>query len=386
MIGLGLQIVIMRVCSIISASFVVGALASSLQLPPTSGPFPVGTVSLELVDFSRADPLAPEPQDNRDLMVSLFYPTNCTTPDHGNFSFAPAFTPYMAAAFDNHAGVPNGTSANIISRSYLNAPLVDNELPILVFGHGLGGSRLLYTSQMEELASHGWIVVSVDHTYEAIAVEFPDGRIVKSAIPAGAGLEYVDLLLETRLADVKFVADSLGDSATLKKIPGLEEGSTKLNTDAVGIFGHSFGGATAAQAMANYSTFSCGTNIDGTLFGSVAGLGLEGPFVQIASWNHTRTIDASWAEFWENLDGFKRELRVNGAEHESFEDVAIYRDFLGDKFPSTKELFGTFPGDRLLRIETELTDAFFGFCMKGQDSGRLDWLVENEFPEISDIP
>lgn len=376
----------MRVCSIISASFVVGALASKLQLPPTSGPFPVGTVSLELVDGSRADPLAPEPQDHRDLMVSLFYPTNCTTPDHGNFSFAPVFTPSMATVFDNYAGVPNGTSANIISRSYLNAPLVDNELPVLLFGHGLGGSRLMYTSQLEELASHGWIVVAVDHTYEAIVVEFPDGRVLKSVIPAGAGLEYVGQLLDVRVADVKFVADSLGDSATLNNIPGLEEGNTKLTTDTIGIFGHSFGGATAAQAMSNYSTFSCGLNIDGTIFGSVPGLGLENPFVQIASWNHTRIIDPSWEEFWENLDGFKREFRVNGAEHESFDDVAIYRDVFGDKFPSENERFGSFPGDRLLRIETELTDAFFGFCMEGQEAGRLDRLVESEFPEISVIP
>lgn len=386
MISLGIQPAIMRIFSIISASFVAGALTSKLQLPPTSGPFPVGTVSLELVDYSRSDPLAPEPQDNRDLMVSLFYPTNITSPGHENFSFAPAFSPAAAKLFDLQAGVPNGTSANIILRSYLNAPLVESELPILIFGHGLGGSRLIYSSQLEELASHGWIIVAVDHTYDALGVEFPDGRVVYTNVPADADLEYLELLLETRVADVKFVADSLGDSATLKKIPGLEEGDTQLNTDAVGIFGHSFGGATAAQAMANYSTFSCGANFDGTIFGSVPASGLENPFVQIASWNHTRTLDPSWAEFWENLDGFKREYNVNGTAHESYEDVAIYRDFFGDKFPSKTERFGTFPGDRLLRIETELMDAFFGFCMKGQDAGRLDWLVEYEFPEISDIP
>ncbi|KAK7706613.1 hypothetical protein SLS64_007444 [Diaporthe eres] len=376
----------MRVSSIISVSFAVGALASKWQLPPLSGPFPVGTVSLELVDYSRSDPLAPEPKDNRDLMVSLFYPTDITTPGHGNFSFAPAFSPSAAQLFDIQAVVPNGTSANIISRSYLNAPLVDNELPILVFGHGLGGSRLIYSSQLEELASHGWIIVDVDHTYDALGVEFPDGRVVHTNVPADADLEYLELLLETRVADVKFVVDSLGDSATLKRIPGLEDGDTQLNTDAVGIFGHSFGGATAAQAMANYSTFSCGANFDGTLFGSVAASGLEKPFVLMAAENHTRTLDPSWAEFWENSDGFKREYNVNGTIHESFEDVSIYRDLLGDNFPSKTERFGTFPGGRLLRIETELMNAFFGFCMKGQHAGRLDRLVEYKFPEVSDIP
>lgn len=385
-VSLGNQPVIMRMLSIICASLVAGALASDYQLPPTSGPFAVGTVSFELVDGSRADPLAPEPQDNRDLMVSLFYPTDVTTPGHGNFSFAPVFTPFTAAVFDIHAGVPNGTSANLVSRSYLNAPLVDSELPILIFGHGFGGLRLLYTSQLEELASHGWIIVAVDHTYEAMVVEFPDGRVVEMNAPANYTLEYMELVLETRVEDVKFVLDSLRDPATLEKIPGLQECNTTLQTDTAGIFGHSFGGATAAQAMANYSDFACGANIDGTLFGSVAASGLEDPFVQIASWNHTRTLDPSWAEFWENLDGFKREFIVNEALHESFEDVIIYRDLLGDKFPSEKyNLFGSMDGGRLLQIETELMDAFFGFCMKGQDAGRLDRLVEEDFPEVSAV-
>lgn len=378
----------MRIFSIISASLFAGALASDYQLPPTSGPFEVGTVSFELVDSSRTDPLAPEPQDSRDLMVSLFYPTNVTTSEHGNFSFAPAFTPFMATVFDTHAGVPNGTSANLVSRSYLNAPLVDSELPILVFGHGFGGSRLIYTAQLEELASHGWIIVAVDHTYEAIAVEFPDGRVVQSNVPADADLEYVKWVLPTRVEDVKFVLDSLRDPVTLKKIPGLEECDTELKTDSVGIFGHSLGGATAAQAMSNYSDFGCGVNIDGTLFGSVAGSGLENPFMTMGSWNHTQFTDPSWAQLWENTDAFKREFLVKEALHESFEDVAIYRDLLGDKFPSTKWWeFGDMAGDLVLRIETELVDAFFGFCMKGQDAGRIDGLVEHEFSEdVSSVP
>lgn len=381
------QSVIMRIFSIISASLVAGALASNYQLPPTSGPFPVGTISLELVDSSRPDPLAPEPRDSRDLMISLFYPTDVTTPGDGNFSFAPVFGPYTAAFFDVYSGVPNGTSANIISRSYLNAPLVDSELPILVFGHGLGGSRLAYTSQLEELASHGWIIMAVDHTYEAFGVEFPDGRYVTANVKYSN--ETVGLLLETRVADVKFVVDSLADSAILEKIPGFEECNSELKTDNVGIFGHSFGGATAAQAMAKYSDFACGANIDGIIFGSVRRSGLENPFVQIASWDHTRNIDPSWADFWANLHDFKREFNVNDANHESFDDAIIYRDFLGDKFPMPTEksdYFGHIPGDRVLRIETELMDAFFGFCMKGQDEGRLDWLVENEFPEVSAVP
>lgn len=370
----------MHLRSIISASLAVGALAS--QLPPLSGPFPVGTVSLPLVDHSRLDPLAPSPQD-RELMISLFYPTDITTSPDEDFSFAPVFSPAAAPLFDAIVGVPNGTSAAIISRSYLNAPLVDSELPILLFGHGYGGSRLIYTSQLEELASHGWIVVAVDHTFDAIAVEFPDGRIVPQNLPPGAGEAAVVLSSNTRAADYQFIVDSLSDPDTLRQIPGLEEGCAKLRTDAVGAFGHSLGGAASAQAMSNYSTFTCGANFDGSMYGPVTHSGLDKPFVQMTAHNHTRFNDKTWAEFWENLDGFKREFNLNGTFHITFEDVTIYRDLLGDDFPMEQgELYGTLPGGTLLQIETEFMDAFFGSCFKGQDVGELDQLLD-EFPEVS---
>ncbi|KAI3395359.1 hypothetical protein diail_1415 [Diaporthe ilicicola] len=373
----------MRICSITPALLAVGALASGYQLPETPGPFPVGTVSLELVDYSRIDPLAPSSStQNRDLMVSLFYPTDPTA--LGNPSFAPLFPDQIAVVADSYAGFPTGTAASMISRSYLNAPLADSELPILIFGHGWGGTRLIYTAQMEDLASQGWVVVGVDHTYEAIAVEFPDGRVLTSTFPPIPSDEDLELMLQIRVADVKFVLDSLKNSTTLEKIPGLGESGMKLRTDTAGLFGHSFGGNTAAQAMSNYSsTFTCGANFDGSMYGPVASWDIGGPFLQIAAQNHTRGNDPSWAKFWENLRGFKRQFNVNGTLHESFEDFTVYQDLVGDKFPANQtDRYGSIDGDRLLQIETDLIDAFFGFCLKGQGAGKLDDLVDCEFPEV----
>lgn len=375
----------MQIRSLFSASLAVGAFVSALQLPATSGPYTLGTVSLELVDRSRTDPLAPTPQTSRDLMVSLIYPSDASNCE--NASFSRVFSPQIAPYFDNYYSVPNGTAASIISRSHLNAPLVDNDLPILIFGHGFGGSRSMYTSQLEDLASHGWIIVAVDTTYEAVGVEFPGGRLLSSNVPANATLEYAELVLKTRVEDAKFVLDSLKDPNTLERIPGLAKTGKKLHADTAAIFGHSFGGATAAQAMAEYSSFTCGVNIDGSILGSVTETGLEGPFVQVASQIHNRSNDATWAQFWENLNGFKREFNVNGTVHESFEDVIIYRDVFGTKFPMEEgDLWGSITGDRLVQIETGLMNSFFGFCLKGQDASELDRLAEEKFPEVSVFP
>src|SRR5690242_5677533 len=48
--------------------------------------------------------------------------------------------------------------------------------PVLIFSHGGGEARETYTAQLEDLASHGYAVAAVTHTYEAALAIFPDGR------------------------------------------------------------------------------------------------------------------------------------------------------------------------------------------------------------------
>jgi hypothetical protein len=61
--------------------------------------------------------------------------------------------------------------------------------PIILFSHGWNGFKEQNTSQAIELASHGYVVVGVQHTYGAIITVFKDGTIARnhpSALPNGA--------------------------------------------------------------------------------------------------------------------------------------------------------------------------------------------------------
>ncbi|MBK8249705.1 MAG: hypothetical protein IPK85_20235 [Gemmatimonadetes bacterium] len=54
--------------------------------------------------------------------------------------------------------------------------------PVMLFSHGFGvGYESQNTLQMEELASHGYVVVSIDHPYEAGVVVFPNGAVIRMA-------------------------------------------------------------------------------------------------------------------------------------------------------------------------------------------------------------
>ena len=65
------------------------------------------------------------------------------------------------------------------TNSYLDLFVNNNStpVPIIIFSHGITGSRHIHTALAEELASHGYLVVGVDHPYDANLTIFPDGSI-----------------------------------------------------------------------------------------------------------------------------------------------------------------------------------------------------------------
>ena len=109
--------------------------------------------------------------------------------------------------------------------------------------------RTQNTNQVEELVSHGYIVAAMDHTYDANITIFPDGRkrLYDSNLPEDLTDENEEYKiryrqLDTRTQDVVFVLDEL-EKMKLDNTHPLFFNKLKLNN--VGIFGHSFGGATS---------------------------------------------------------------------------------------------------------------------------------------------
>ena len=65
------------------------------------------------------------------------------------------------------------------SHAYANAPCATdrNKFPVLVFSPA-GFPPLALASIVEEIASHGYVVAGITHTYESAVTAFPDGRVV----------------------------------------------------------------------------------------------------------------------------------------------------------------------------------------------------------------
>ena len=231
------------------------------------------------------------------------------------------------------------------------------------------------------LASTGYIVVTVDHPYDADIVTFPDNSTILAANITTEDQIVEDLYV--RVQDISFVLDQLSLPSTILSL--LPELAGRIDVSKVGIFGHSLGGATAAQAMLSDCRFVGGINLDGSLFGSVIEGGLDKPFVLFAHEGKNLTTDATWAAFWPNLRGFRRELILNGSTHGTFTDLPEVADLIGlrAEFPQqVTELLGSMLGERASQIIATYVSSFFGFVLHGKKSELFDG-PSNDFPEVA---
>src|SRR5919199_2708292 len=306
---------------------VVEAPASAVlrpTLPPPTGDDHIGVVPLHLVDRSRPDPWVAA-QSVRELMVSVWYPAR-RLHDH---PLAPWLPPAAWARFEQDNGVPPGVLQVPLTHGRVDAP-VDRRpggRPVVLYSPGLGGNRDSSTVLVEQLVSRGYVVATIDHTHDASEVEFPDGRVEVPAMPPLTP-DVAARAVAVRVVDTRFVLDQLATvnaggnpDAEHRPLPAGLRGALKLSR--VGMFGHSLGGSTAAEAMFEDRRIDAGVDLDGTLFGPVVNAGLDRPFMLVGAQEHGRDNDPTWAQFWANLRGWRLNLRLTGSAHNSFTDVQV---------------------------------------------------------------
>ncbi|MEV7175289.1 hypothetical protein [Kitasatospora sp. NPDC093679] len=366
-----------------------------LTLPAPHGPNAVGTTDLHLVDPNRTDPW--QPGRSRELMVTLWYPAR----SGGTGARAPQLSTGTAAAFadslQRQFGLPADTAdwAGTLTHARTGVPAASgrDRLPVVLYSPGAGGLRGQGTVLAEELASRGYLVVAIDHTYESLAVEFPGGRTV-TADPAAAGAA-PRRLVDIRVADTRFVLDRLAvldrggnPDAEHRRLPtGL---AGRIDLSAVGMTGHSLGGATAAQVMHDDPRVDAAVDLDGGLdfgeegpVGSVVADGLDRPFLLMNSgeWTHD---DPYWQSFWPHLRGPHRNIRLTGAGHLSYTDLQVQLPQIAaaGRVPAAavQTQVGTIDPADSVAAQRAYVDAFFDLGLRHRDSHLLDG-PSSRFPQ-----
>lgn len=346
--------------------------SAPFQLPTPTGRNAVGTVALHLIDRSRWDPLAPKRQ-RRQLMVQVWYPAG--SPRGG--SGAAYVEPRVAQVIDREFDKPGALEA-VRTHAYVNAPLAKamRPFPVILYSHGYGSWRNASTALVEELVSRGFVVVTIDHSYDALAVEFPNGTIAhfhsRRADPAKiVRMSQWDAFfapqLIVRVADVRFVLDALtslnrgqNPDAEHRALPAHLAGALDLSR--IGMFGHSLGGTTTIAVMRQDRRVRAGLLMDSPIPKTARSTGFDRSVMLIRSQNMTvgKFIVPSWQAFSTHLTDWHREILMPGTDHNDFTDLAlIARHFNFSQALRSALQLGPIDAQRALNLERSYLTTFF---------------------------
>jgi dienelactone hydrolase len=249
--------------------------------------------------------------------------------------------------------------------------------PVLFFSPGFLMAAQLYSSLIEEMASHGYVVVTINHTDACWPVMFPDGSS-PVILPEFANIfsnkekscmQVFDMTQKTWIKDIGFVFSWLQDQSLVKF----------FDLSFMGIFGHSFGGSTAIEAAREYEVFKAVVNLDGFLFGFNWDKPLKTPSLFVVAekqLTHEEVLNAgltieqfdsllarSSKKVFDQLKDNSFYVTVKNADHVTFVDSRIIKSPLLNR---EIDLFAGIATTRALLVD------FFDHYLKNKKLNLLD--------------
>jgi pimeloyl-ACP methyl ester carboxylesterase len=371
--------------------------AVNVELLPPTGPLSLGRTSYHWGDAS-PEKLASKIGPRCEVMAHIWYPARqaAGTPA----PYLPEFSTIQAAIGEATLRAEAGAGYDALSaaRTHVvaDAPLSSdpNKYPVLLLTHGLRYSSLGYSMLGEDLASHGYVVVGVDHPATAFAVVFPDKRQTRfpeavwtrprtSEETSAFEQENVNLCA----ADLVFVLDQL-ERLESGELPSQFQG--RLDLARVGVLGHSFGGRVAARACQLDKRLKAAAILDSfgrrmTVQRNPDGSTLEQPVVLFATQmvpdggfarvvallqNGGKNLDEELRpvrkEFCQSVRGACYEVVLNtpAISHESFSDMPLLESGQSELTRKNRQ--------RAMDITRGYTRAFFDRYLRNSPAPMLD--------------
>jgi len=363
---------------------------TEIALPNPSGPFGVGRTTFDWVNKLETDELSPTPGAKREVAVWVWYPAAAAA--------APA--DYLPApwrlALEQHSGILMSkfltrdlSAVRTHSTADPDVSAQQRSYPVVIMRAGGGALTTDFTTLAEDLASHGYIVVGFDAPYRTGVIVFPDNRVVTRPpandpenLPVDQADRLINRLLPMWTSDTKFVVSQL-EQLNVADPSGKFRG--RLDMQRLGMFGHSFGGATALQFCHDDPRCKAGIDIDGAPYGSVVQEGLKQPFMFILS-DHSRELaDPASSQIhdhiqsiYERLSNGRFFITIRGANHFSFSDQMLLKSRF--VIGMLRRLgFGSLEGRRGLAITTDYVHTFFDVYLKSAPASQL---ASHQYPEV----
>lgn len=275
---------------------IIGLVASLWYALPLLKPFPqlsgssaVGIKTVYFTDDKRAELFSKSPTDKRTIVGHIFFPAN----NDKNLQKAPYLDskmPFFLNIFSSHFRIPKELAhlffRNIKTNAYRNAPLANTKstYPVVLFSHGLLGMPSdMYTVLLEDLASHGYIVIGIDHPYLNMLTLYSNGKAVTCGelakeferMSPSEQKKFQNEAIDVYKADIQFMLDQLA-------LMNQDQNSifyNRLDLDTIAIIGHSAGGTASIEFCRNDNRCKAAIDLDGWYDQAIGDTPLQQPLL-----------------------------------------------------------------------------------------------------------
>ncbi|MFT4114978.1 alpha/beta hydrolase family protein [Silvibacterium sp.] len=367
----------------------LGSIAASwavpmFRLPAPTGPFGIGTRVLEVVNPHPADDSSAGPNsipDARHIVIQLWYPAR---------KHSGARAAYRRL---KETELESTYQAVLWTHARWNAPPAAAPMPVLLLNPAWNGRRTYYTYLAEDLASHGYMVVGIDHTGNSGPTLFADGHVGKPdpdpkldfSERSFAELDaYGGQQVAVWADDNRFVLDALTSWNADPASPFYRQ----LDLASVGALGHSFGGAAAVETARSDPRVKAAVDYDGSFWGPQVTAALGKPMMMIEEdignptpeelkdpvTRNDHLLDLRDAVMLDRSHALY--VSLHGSTHASFTDRSLYSPLRSQSW------VGSIPAYREYAILRALTLAFFDQTLRGRPSPLMDG-QPHPFPEVT---
>ena len=291
--------------------------APAFELPAPTGKSPIGTTRWVVTDTSREELFAPGRK--RDIEIVAWYPAAAPATEPAPY-IRDGMEEVLSFARLAKLGEAFNGLASVKTHATLDAAPASSpgRFPVILFQHGYTGLPSSHTALMEDLASHGWVVLNLIHPYEATGAMLADGTVVtftdeKNAMRSGimdvlnewgpeggtmekitaadddaekeklmrgylAALKNTDQVVKRWTLDAKYALDHLPTTGAARAIAG------RLDLSRLGVAGHSMGGVAGAQFCVEDRRCKAALNLDGIpQYGTMIDVRMPAPFLMVYS-------------------------------------------------------------------------------------------------------
>lgn len=291
---------------------------------------------------------------NRDLSFQVWFPT--LQKKGKKLKYRSPQAAEASAQFLGWSIFGNSFVTLIETNSFQNARVVPNKKsPVLLYNHGYGGFSSVYQTVFEELASHGYIVVSIGHQDESALLQIDDENVIpnspenefytkRSAELNGRKINelqstvlnsdnrikiteaYQELLKHSPLHKESVELWAKDTEEVIRELAKVNHHNKKLqgalDLENIGVFGHSVGGATSGELAYNCPQVKAGINLDGFQFGNLIDNKLQVPFLFVSS-NSSGNTYLRVSPFINSSESQCCHVVIQGFNHDTFSDIPV---------------------------------------------------------------